>query len=160
MTRRKVVTLVVVLILAAAVALAWPSSGGERVYTLAQVRAGLTRRPAAWIGRVLLVRARAIIPITRSAPLCCSATLVDPDQPGQRIQLGWRSLSPMLRLALHVPLLQTFVAGRIGGVGVYRVQLARVTTLVPASGLPQYFPYTGKTVAASAIRAELVGDLN
>src|SRR5579875_2453966 len=146
MRRATAAVLVAVLVLAGAVALAVPQASGERVYTVAQVDSGLARRPAAWIGRVVEVRARAVIPVRHAAPICCTALLVDPVAPAQHIGLGWRTVSPLLRLALRVPFLQTFVAGRIGGLGVYRVQITRVTTLVPAPGLPQYFPYTGKTV--------------
>jgi hypothetical protein len=86
--------------------------------------------------------------------------LVDPNMPSQRIELVWRSVSPWLTVLLRLPVIQTFVARRVGGVGVYLVRLTQVAQLKPAPGLPAYFPYSSKTVVVSHNQAELTQSLN
>ncbi len=132
----------------------------EHVYTVAQVTAGLASNPGAWIGRVVTVRGRAIFPGGRAAVPCCSALLVDPTVRTQHIQLVWKTVSPFLRLMLSIPALKSFVAGEIGGDRTYRVRITRITRLVPASGLPSYYPYTSKTLAVQDDSAVLVTDLD
>lgn len=135
-------------------------TGAGPIYTVAQVNAGLARNPAAWVGHVVQVRGRAVIPGNRGTVACCTALLVDPDVPAQHIYLVWRAASPLLTMLLGIPFVNTFVANRIGGIGVYRVLITRMTRLVPAPGLPNYYPYTNETVAVSDDRAVLVNDLS
>ncbi len=162
--RKPLALLVVALALAAGVAVALTAqmSGTQRAYSVAQVNAGLTYNPSAWLGRVVTVRGRLVIPISldRGAVICCSGVLVDPALPGQRIRLVWRAVGPLLAALLRVPVVKSLVAGRVGAVGVYRVRLMRLTRMVPAQSLPNYYPYVSKTVAKNEDRAELVGALN
>jgi hypothetical protein len=145
---------------AAGLALAPGRAGAGQVYTVAQVNAGLARNPAAWVGRVVQVHGRAVIPIIHDTVACCSALLVDPNAPTQRIHLAWRAVSPVLAALLRIPLVKALVARRIGGIGVYRVLITRVSRVVPAPGLPKYYPYTNQTVIVSEDRAELLTDLS
>src|SRR5690242_11482864 len=126
MRRRVMVTLaaVVALTLAAGVA-ALTNRGGGPVYTVAQINRGLAQHPAAWLGHVVSVRGKALIPINGGWPVCCSGLLADPAAPAQRIRLVWRTVSPLLTLALRLPVLKTVAAPRVGGAGVYRVFLTR-----------------------------------
>ena len=132
----------------------------ERAYTVAQVNAGLARNPSAWLGRVVSVRGRAIIPIDRGMVRCCATWLVDPDAPAQHIELVWRAVSPWLAMLLRLPLVGSIVAPRIGGTGIYLVRLTQATRITSATGLPDYYPYTTETVVASDDRAVLVNSLN
>ena len=163
MRRRMVVAILALVALTAtagSAALAPRPADAERVYTVAQVNAGLARNPATWIGRVVRVRGRAIIPVDHGTVRCCATLLVDPAAPAQRITLVWRSVSPWLTFLLRLPVIQAFVAPRVGGTGVYLVRLTRVARSGPAPGLPNYFPYTGETVVVSDDRAELVNSLH
>lgn len=163
MRRRVIVALVVLVALMSAAGVAAFKPGGEGaepVYTVVQVNRGLAQHPASWLGRIVRVRGQAIIPLNRAGPVCCSGLLADRTAPAQRIRLVWHTVSPLLTLALHLPLLKTVTASRIGGAGVYRVLLTRATGIVPAPGLPGYFPYTGKTIAVNYDEAALVGALN
>lgn len=163
MRRRVMIALVAVVVLASAAGVAAFTSRGEDaepVYTVAQVNRGLAQNPAGWLGRIVRVRGKALIPMNRAGPVCCSGLLADPAAPAQRIRLVWRAVSPLLTLALRLPVLKAVAAPRVGGAGVYRVLLTRATGIVPAPGLPGYFPYSGKTVAVNYDEAALVGDLN
>jgi len=76
----------VLLALAAALVVGRAAAPGEPVYTVAQVRAGMARRPGAWVGRTVLVRAVAV-PIAGSScptayPSCGGTRLTDSTAPG------------------------------------------------------------------------------
>jgi hypothetical protein len=131
-----------------------------RVYTVAQVTSGLASDPEAWIGHTVTVRGRAVFPGGRAMVPCCSALLVDPTVPTRHIHLVWKAVSPFLTLMLSIPPLKAFVADHIGSDRTYRVRLTRITRLVPASGLPSYYPYTSRTLAVQDDSAVLLTDLN
>ncbi len=63
-----------------------PSSPAGPVYTVAQVRAGLARQPAAWAGRTLLVRGSAAASFWASGPTTGQGHLCDPRFYGGRPQ--------------------------------------------------------------------------
>lgn len=165
MRRRRIVATVVVLGLALVVGsvVEGRARGGTApVYTVAQVTAALDQHPAAWSGRTVEVRGRAIIPLcVRTTPCRLSpAFLVDLDRPGSRLRLAWTRVNPLLADLLRVPYLGGVVAGRVGGVGVYRVRLMHATIVVPAQGLPAYYPYTSRTTVAYDDEALLVNGLS
>lgn len=137
-------------------------TGATPVYTVAQVTAGLDQHPAAWSGRTVEVRGRAVIPLcVRTSPCRLSlAFLVDLDRTGRRLRLAWTRVNPLLAGLLRLPYLGGVVAGRVGGVGVYRVRLVHATIVVPAQGLPAYYPYTSKTTVAYDDEALLVNGLS
>ncbi len=71
----------VLLALAAALVVGRAAAPGEPMYTVAQVTAGMARRPGAWVGRTVLVRAVAV-PIAGSScptayPSCGGTRLTD-----------------------------------------------------------------------------------
>jgi hypothetical protein len=134
--------------------------GAGRVYTVAQVTAGLAHHPAAWNGRTLDVRGRAVIPLCSNAASCrlSAAVLVDLHEPSSRIRLTWTRVNPLLTLLLRVPYVGAL--GWVGGVGVYRVHLVRSVRVVPADDLPRYFPYTNRTALSYDDQALLVNGLN
>jgi hypothetical protein len=161
MRRRTVVAALAVLGLAVVTGLAVRQDhGGERVYTVAQVTAGLAQHPAAWSGRTLDVRGRAMIPLCPGTASCRppAAVLVDLHAPSSRIRLTWTKVNPLLTVLLRVPYVGAL--GWVGGVGVYRVHLIRSPLVVPADNLPQYFPYTSRTVLSYDDQALLVNGLN
>jgi hypothetical protein len=134
--------------------------GAERVYTVAQVTTGLAQHPAAWSGRTLNVRGRAVIPLYpgTASGRPSVAVLVDLHEPSSRIRLTWTRVNPLLTVLLRVPYVGAL--GWVGGVGVYRVHLIRSPFVVPADNLPQYFPYTNRTVLSYDDQALLVNGLN
>jgi hypothetical protein len=136
--------------------------GAERVYTVAQVTTGLAQHPAAWSGRTLNVRGRAVIlPCPRTAACWPSAAvLVDLREPGSRIRLTWARVNPLLSVLLRIPYVGQVALGRVGGIGVYRVLIVRSSRVVPADNLPHYFPYTSRTVFAYDDQALMVNGLN
>src|SRR5207248_10582662 len=79
--------------------------GAERVYTVAQVTTGLAHHPAAWSGRTLDVRGRAVIPLCPGTASCrpSAAVLVDLHEPSRRIRLTWTRANPLLAVLLRVP---------------------------------------------------------
>ena len=161
MRRRTVVAAIAMLGLAVGTGLVVRQDhGAERVYTVAQVTAGLAHQPAAWNGRTLDVRGRAVIPLCPGAASCrpSAAVLVDLYEPSSRIRLTWRRVNPLLTVLLRVPYVSAL--GWVGGVGVYRVHLFRSPRVVPADNLPQYFPYTNRTALAYDDQALLVNGLN
>jgi hypothetical protein len=136
----------------------------ERVYSVAQVTAGLALHPTAWTGRTLDVRGRAVVslcPGTGTAS-CRSAlaVLVDLHEPSSRIRLTWTRVNPLLTILLRIPYVGQVAVRLVGGVGVYRVRLIRSTLVEPPRDLPNYFPYTSKTVLAYDDQALLVNGLN
>jgi hypothetical protein len=162
MRPRLVVALVALLVIGSAAglgALILPQRSGQ-VYTVAQVTIGLASNPGAWVGRIITVRGKAVFPGGHAIVPCCSALLVDPTAQTRHIHLVWKTVSPLLRLMLSIPLLTPVVAGEIGGDRNYRVRITRITRLVPVSGLPNYFPYTGRTLPVQDDSAVLVTDLN
>jgi hypothetical protein len=132
----------------------------ERVYTVAQVTAGLAHHPTAWSGRILDVRGRAVIPLCPGTPSCrpSAAVLVDLHEPSSRIRLTWTRVNPLLTVLLRIPYVGAL--GWVGGVGVYRVHLIRSPLVVPADNLPRYFPYTNRTALSYDDQALLVNGLN
>jgi hypothetical protein len=161
MRRRTVVAALAALGLAAVTGLVVRQDhGAERVYTVAQVTAGLAHHPAAWSGRTLDVRGRAVIPLCPGTASCrpSAAVLVDLHAPSSRIRLTWTKVNPLLTVLLRVPYVGAL--GWVGGVGVYRVHLIRLSLVVPADNLPQYFPYTNRTVLSYDDQALLVNGLN
>jgi hypothetical protein len=161
MRRRTVVATITALGLAVVTGLVVRQDhGGARVYTVAQVTAGLAHHPAAWSGRTLDVRGRAVIPLCSVTSSCrpSAAVLVDLRAPSSRIRLTWTKVNPLLTVLLRVPYVGAL--GWDGGVGVYRVHLIRLPRVVPADNLPQYFPYTNRTVLSYEDQALLVNGLN
>ena len=146
-------------LLAALVAVAAPhGSGGGPIYTVAQARAGLTRQPRAWVGRTVLVRGQLIV--AGCAGSCFGdAVLADTDDASKRLRVTWTTVNPMLTLLLGTPIVGPLVKGRIGGVGVYRVRLARQTFASSPSDLPRYFPYTNRRVYVTDDSGVLVDGL-
>lgn len=136
--------------------------GTAPVYTVAQAMAGLDQHPAAWSGRTVEVRGRAVIPLcVRTTPCRLPAAfLVDLARPGRRIRLAWTHVNPLLAGLLRLPYFGDVVARRVGGVGVYRVRLMHATIVVPAQGLPGYYPYTSQTTVAYDDQALLVNGLS
>jgi hypothetical protein len=161
MRRRTVAAVIAVLGLAVLTRLVVRhDQGAARAYTVAQVTAGLAHHPAAWNGRTLDVRGRAVIPLCPGAASCrpSVAVLVDLHEPSSRIRLTWTRVNPLLAVLLRVPYVSAL--GLVGGVGVYRVQLVRSPRVVPADNLPQYFPYTTRTALSYDDQALLVNGLN
>lgn len=136
--------------------------GAARVYTVAQALEGLAHAPAAWNGRTVEVQGRAVIPLCAGAAPCrrSLAILSDLHQPGSQIRLTWARVNPLLSMLLQIPYLGSAAAGRVGGVGIYRVRLIHSTLVVPAANLPAYFPYTNRMVVAYDDQALLVNGLN
>ena len=162
MRRRTVVTAIAMLGLAVVTGLVVRQDhGAARVYTVAQVTAGLAHHPAAWNGRTLDVRGRAVIPRCPDAASCrpSAAVLVDLHEPSRRIRLTWTRVNPLLAVLLRLPYVVTVALGEVGGVGVYRVRLVRSTIVVPADDLPPYFPYTSRTTLSYDDQALLVDGL-
>src|SRR3954454_24938818 len=163
MRRRTVVAAMAVLGLALVTGLILRQDhGAERVYTVARVTAGLAQHPAAWNGRTVNVRGRAVIPLCPSTAACRSAAavLVDLHEPSSRIRLTWMRVNPLLAVLLRLPYVGTVALGWVGGVGVYRVRLIRSILVVPADNLPRYFPYTSRTTLSYDDQALLVNGLN
>ena len=106
----------------------------DRVYTVAQVRAGLARNPRAWVGRTVLVRGTMVVMVF-ACPyggdgFKCGALRweeLDPDAPGpQPLILAPAPASPLLALVHRLPLvgsLMPWPRPLREGPGVYRVQL-------------------------------------
>src|SRR3954447_16559057 len=115
--------------------------GAERVYSVAQVTTELAQHPAAWNGRTVNVRGRAMTPLCSGTAACRSAAavLVDLHEPSSRIRLTWTRVNPLLAVLLRLPYVGTVALGWVGGIGVYRVRLIRSTLVVPADNLPRYF---------------------
>jgi hypothetical protein len=137
-----------------------PDHAAGRVYTVAQVTTGLAHHPAAWSGRTLDVRGRAVIPLCAGTASCrpSAAVLVDLHESSNWIRLTWTRVNPLLAVLLRVPYVRTL--GWVGGVEVYRVHLIRSLHVVPADNLPRYFPYTNRTVLSYDDQALLVHGLN
>jgi len=125
--------------------LAWecpPSSlscvvGRAPVYTLADVRRGLNREPAAWLRTPVLLRAMATSRFTRSCPLglasCLVSTplLVDPGTQSARggLALEWGAAYPMAAALRRLPVLGLLVPlpqrPQWDRAAIYRVQIRR-----------------------------------
>jgi len=69
-----------------------PSSHAGPVYTVAQVRAGLTRQPSAWAGRTVLVRGVAFESFWATGPMSGEGHPCDP-----RFFGGHPQLCPLVR---------------------------------------------------------------
>jgi hypothetical protein len=104
-----------------------------RVYTVAQVRAGLARNPQAWVGRTVLVRGTMVV-VAFSCPdvgrFRCTPIQwdeIDPDVPGPHpLILSPAPTNPLLALVHRLPLvgpLMPWPWPLREGPGVYRVQL-------------------------------------
>ena len=106
----------------------------DKVYTVAQVRAGLARNPRAWVGRTVLVRGTMVVMVF-ACPyggdgFKCGALQweeLDPDAPGpQPLILAPAPASPLLALVHRLPLvgpLMPWPRPLREGPGAYRVQL-------------------------------------
>ena len=105
----------------------------DRVYTVAQVRAGLARNPRAWVGRTVLVHGTLVV-MAFACPdvggFKCTPIQweeLDPDAPGpQPLILAPAPASPLLALVHRIPLvgpLMPWPQPLREGPGVYRVQL-------------------------------------
>ena len=106
----------------------------DRVYTVAQVRAGLARNPRAWVGRTVLVRGTMVVMVF-ACPyggdgFKCGALQweeLDPDAPGpQPLILAPASASPLLTFLQRLPLVGSSMPSAQPlreGPGVYRIQL-------------------------------------
>jgi hypothetical protein len=116
----------------------------DRVYTVAQVRAGLALNPRAWIGRTVLVRGTVVAmafacpdaPGFRCTPIQWDE--LDPDVPGpQPLILVPAPADPVLAVLHRLPLLGPFLPlppPLRAGPGVYRLHLrAPSTCLFPSS---------------------------
>ena len=106
----------------------------DRVYTVAQVRAGLARNPRAWVGRTVLVRGTMVVidfacPYGGDGFKCTPIHWeeLDPDAPGpQPLILAPASASPLLTFLQRLPLVGSsmpWAQSLREGPGVYRVQL-------------------------------------
>ena len=105
----------------------------DRVYTVAQVRAGLARNPRAWVGRTVLVHGTLVV-MAFACPdvggFKCTPIQweeLDPDAPGpQPLILAPASASPLLTFLQRLPLVGSsmpWAQSLREGPGVYRVQL-------------------------------------
>jgi hypothetical protein len=101
-------------------------STSARVYTVAEVQAGLARSPEVWVGRTVLVRGIAVAgePVDYLSP-----SLVDADASAavDPLPLAWAGLDPLRAFLRRLPWLASLApraqALRWDEVAVYRVQL-------------------------------------
>ncbi len=100
--------------------------GAERVYPVAQVAAGLSNNPSAWIGKTVLVRGRLIM-VMASRSERWGELVPETSQPLVLLLAPGPPPPPLLALLRSLPLVRTMIpqpqAPRVGRIGVYRVRL-------------------------------------
>jgi hypothetical protein len=109
------------------------------VYTVSELRAGLTDNPRAWLGHTMLVRGVALGPACPPNASCVFAwpALVDVDAtgPGSSVPLSMGPANSLLALLRRLPLVGRLVPGpqllRWGRPAVYRVQVGHAAGTSP-----------------------------